>query len=96
MNEREVETNDSEEGTEAQITSIDEVLLPDAITPSIKLFVFNIVLPTIDIGIGVALPLSPLGSSQISCSPASLGGEWSPPTRKGGAGFSSCSSSGLS
>ena len=58
VNEREAETNDTGEGAEAQITSIenaDEVLLPDAITPSIKLFVFNIVLPTIDIFLDTAL-----------------------------------------
>ena len=58
VNEREAETNDWEEGAEAQIMSIenaDEVLLPDAITPSIKSFVFNIVLPTIDIFLDTAL-----------------------------------------
>ena len=60
VNEREAETNDPEEAAEAQITSIenvdaDEVLLPDAISPSIKLFVFNIILPTVDIFLDTAL-----------------------------------------
>ena len=60
VNEREAETNDPEEAAEAQITSIenveaDEVLHPDAITPSIKLIVFNVILPTIDIFLDTAL-----------------------------------------
>ena len=64
VNKREAETNDPKEAAaeapEAQITPIenvdgDEVLLPDAITPSIKLFVFNIILPTIDIFLDAAL-----------------------------------------
>ena len=44
VNEREAEIN-----SESQMTSHEEVLLPDSITPSIKLFLFNIILPTIDI-----------------------------------------------
>ena len=44
VNEREAEIN-----SESQMTSHEEVLLPDSITPSIKLFPFNIILPTIDI-----------------------------------------------
>ena len=38
-----------------EIVSSDEVLLPDAITPTIKLLVFNIILPTIDIFLDTVL-----------------------------------------
>ena len=50
VNEREAEIN-----SESQMTSHEEVLLPDSITPSIKLFLFNINLPTIDIFLDTAL-----------------------------------------
>ena len=50
VNEREAEIN-----SESQMTSHEEVLLPDSITPSIKLFLFNIILPTIDIFLDTAL-----------------------------------------
>ena len=50
VNEREAEIN-----SESQMTSHEEVLLPDSITPSIKLFPFNIILPTIDIFLDTAL-----------------------------------------
>ena len=50
VNEREAEIN-----SESQMTSHEDVLLPDSITPSIKLFLFNIILPTIDIFLDTAL-----------------------------------------
>ena len=50
VNEREAEIN-----SESQMTSHEEVLLPDSITPSIKLFLFNIIPPTIDIFLDTAL-----------------------------------------
>ena len=58
--EEEVSARESETSAEAQITSHEftaeeEVLLPDSITPSIKLFLFNIILPTIDIFLDTAL-----------------------------------------
>ena len=59
--EREAETNDLGEVGEAQMSSseivaVDEdILLPDIVTPSIKLIVFNIILPTIDVFLDAAL-----------------------------------------
>ena len=50
VNEREAEIN-----SESQMTSHEDVLLPDSNTPSIKLFLFNIILPTIDIFLDTAL-----------------------------------------
>ena len=50
VNEREAEIN-----SESQMTSHEDVLLPDSITPSIKLFLFNIIPPTIDIFLDTAL-----------------------------------------
>ena len=61
LNKREAETNDMDEAAaEVEIPPIEtvatgEVLLPDAITPSLKLLIFNIVLPTIDIFLDTAL-----------------------------------------
>ena len=61
VNQSEAEANDlGVDAAEAQIASTemvssDEVLLPDAITPSIKLLVFNIILPTIDIFLDTVL-----------------------------------------
>ena len=60
-NQSEAETNElGVDAAEAQIASTeivssDEVLLPDAITPTIKLLVFNIILPTIDIFLDTVL-----------------------------------------
>ena len=56
---REAETND-EVAVEAEITSSevvaeDEILFPDAITPSMMLIIFNIILPTTDIFLDMAL-----------------------------------------
>ena len=48
----EADTTDLEEASEAQISSTEivvEDLLPDVVPPSIKLIVFNILLPTVDI-----------------------------------------------
>ena len=61
VNQSEAETNElGVDAAEAQIAlteivSSDEALLPDAITPSIKLLVFNIILPTIDIFLDTVL-----------------------------------------
>ena len=59
--EREAETNDLGEGGEAQMSSSEivaadeDLLLPDIVTPSIKLIVFNIILPTIDVFLDTTL-----------------------------------------
>ena len=61
LSKREAETNDMDEAAaEVEIPPIEtvatgEVLLPDAITPSLKLLIFNIILPTIDIFLDTAL-----------------------------------------
>ena len=61
VNKRETETTDEDESAvEVEILRIEtvgarEALFPDAITPSLKLFVFNIILPTIDIFLDTAL-----------------------------------------
>ena len=61
VNRSEVQTNDVDEiAAESQITSQEvaveeEVLLPDSVTPAIQLFLFNVILPTIDIFLDIAL-----------------------------------------
>ena len=54
----EADTTDLEEASEAQISSTEivvEDLHPDVVTPSIKLIVFNILLPTVDVFLDSAL-----------------------------------------
>ena len=101
VSEREAEINGEAQITSHEFTAEEEVLLPDSITPSIKLFLFNIILPTIDIFLDttatlVLAPLSPSASSATSCSQASPGGDSSLSTRRNGVGYSLHSSSGRS
>ena len=86
VNQSEAETNElGVDAAEAQIASTeivssDEVLLPDAITPTIKLLVFNIILPTIDIFLDTVLvqKLFHLGYRGSSCVVTIVGKKWDP------------------
>ena len=86
VNQSEAETNElGVDAAEAQIAlteivSSDEALLPDAITPSIKLLVFNIILPTIDIFLDTVLlqKLFHLGYRGSSCVVTIVGKKWDP------------------
>ena len=58
VNSNEVETTEVDQiAAEAQedVAAEEEVLLPDSITPSIKMLLFNIILPTIDIFLDIGL-----------------------------------------
>ena len=55
VNEREAETSAEAQITSHEFTAEEEVLLQDSITPSITLFLFNIILPTIDTFLDIAL-----------------------------------------
>ena len=58
VNSNEVQTTDVDQiAVEAQeeVAAEEEVLLPDSITPSIKMLLFNIILPTIDIFLDIGL-----------------------------------------
>ena len=74
------EANDpEEEAAEAEISSSEivdanEVLYPDAITPSIKLIVINIILPTIDIYLDNALVYKLFLNGYWGCGVSVIGG----------------------
>ena len=58
VNSNEVQTTDVDQiAVEAQedVAAEEEVLLPDSITPSMKMLLFNIILPTIDIFLDIGL-----------------------------------------